>query len=322
MRSPRTVSYSRRAAISRPSIKWGASVFLVLLLVAYATVSYFIATGVTKAERKQQEAHPTDHGLLFENVEFLSRRGDVTLRGWFLPAEANSPTLIFVHGIGSIRSGNNATELAAAMVELGFSVLLFDLRAHGTSEGEKISGGIFESQDVLGAFDFVLAQGTLPERIGVLGFSMGAGTSVLAAADEPRIQALVIDSTYASATDLISQETARKTPFPEWLVSIFVPGANFLADIIYDIDLDALAPEARVAELDYPVMVIHGTADTRIPVDHGLRVYRAAHPDSVLWTVPDVEHVDAFLDHPDNYVQRVAGYFIHRFGSDPPEPSP
>ena len=56
------------------------------------------------------------------------------------------PDLIFVHGIGSVRTGDNAMELAARLIYLGYNALLFDLRAHGTSGGDKVSGGCMNSK--------------------------------------------------------------------------------------------------------------------------------------------------------------------------------
>ena len=130
--------------------------------------------------------------------------------------------------------------------------------------------------------------------------------------EEPGIRALVVDSTYADASELLAQETARKTVFPRWLTPIFIPASKLMAKQIYGIDIDELVPEVAVAQLDYPILVIHGTADERIPFDHGERVHRSAHPDSVIWLVPDVDHVDAFLTHPDEYERRVVEYFESR----------
>ena len=298
----------------RRALRWGIPAAVVLLVVVYGLVSYFIALGVTKAERKDQEDHPTAYGLQFEEVEFISRRGDVNLSGWNIPVDAQSPTLIFVHGISSNRTGDEAMDLTARLVGRGFSVLMFDLRAHGSSEGDKISGGDHERQDVLGAFDFLLGRGISPDRIGVLGLSMGAGTSVLALADELSIRALVADSPYANISDLLPHEIDRKTVIPEWLAPIFVPGAKLWANVVFNIDIGALDPEGAVAHLDYPILVIHGTADTRIPVEHGVRVHMASHPDSSLWLVPEVDHVDSFLTYPEEYVERVASYFAARLG--------
>ena len=296
----------------RRAIRWGVPVLLVLLIVAYGLISYIIASGVTKAERKDQEDHPSAYGLEYEDVEFISRKGDVTLEGWYIPGQSRRPTILFVHGIGSFRSGDNAVELSSRLVDLGFNVLLFDLRAHGSSGGEKISGGYFEREDVLGAFDFLVEQGAPPGSIGLIGFSMGAGISVLSAAKEPAIHALVADSPFANASDLIAQETARKTPFPEWITPVFVPGAKLAANLFYGINVGALVPEEVVKRLPYPVLVIHGLADTRIPSEHGVRVYQAAHPDSSIWLIPEVEHVDAFLDYPDEYFERIVDYFDSR----------
>ena len=294
--------------------RWAIPVVLVLVVVAYGLISYLIASGLTKAERKEQEDHPTAYGLSFEEVEFVSRKGDVNLEGWYLPGERGKPTLIFVHGIGSVRTGDNAMGLAARLVSHGYNVLLFDLRAHGSSGGDKISGGVYEQQDVLGAFDFLVGQGIPGESIGVLGFSMGAATALLAVSQEPAINAVVADSPYANASDMIAQETARKTIFPRWLVPVFMPVAKLMAGKIHGIDVGTLVPEEAVKGIPYPILVIHGQGDTRIPFKHGVKVHKAAHPESNIWLVPEVEHVDASLTYPDEYVERVMAYYDARLG--------
>ena len=288
-------------------------VVLVVLAVLYGLVSFLIAQGVTKADRDPQEDHPSNYGLAFEDIEFPSQRGDLVLSGWYLPGDESSPHLIFVHGIGSVRSGDNAVELAARLVEQGYNVLLFDLRGHGSSGGDKVSGGYFERWDVLGAFDYLVERGIDPGRIGLMGFSMGAATSILAAAEEPRITALVADSPYADASDLIAREAARKTPFPLWLMPIFIPTTKLMAKGIYGIDIGALVPEEEAAHLDFPLLIIHGTDDQRIPLEHGERVFKAAKAGSIMWRAPGVDHVDAFLTYPDEYVDRVTEYFGSRF---------
>ena len=299
--------------LRKRSMRLAFAAGLAVIVILYGLVSFLIAQGVTKADRDPQEDHPSNYGLAFEDVEFPSRRGDIMLSGWYLPGEDSSPDLIFVHGLSSDRSGDNAVELAERMVGLGYNVLLFDLRGHGSSEGDKVSGGYFERWDVLGAFDYLMERGVDPARTGLLGFSMGAATSIMAAAEEPRITALVADSPYADASDLIAREAARKTPFPLWLMPIFIPTAKLMAKGIYGIDIGELVPEQAVAGLGYPVLIIHGTEDQRVPLDQGQRVVQAAAEGSFLWRVPGVDHVDAFLTFPDEYVGRVTEYFGSRF---------
>ena len=205
------------------ALKLGLPIVVLVLIVVYGLISYLIASGVTKAERKDQEDHPSVYELVFEEVEFLSRKGDVILRGWYLPGNSAKSTIIFVHGMGSTRSGDRAVELASRLVERGFNILMFDLRGHGSSGGDQVSGGYFEQWDVLGAFDFLARKGVPPGLIGLVGFSMGASTAILAAAQEPAFGALVADSPYAKAYELIAHEAARKTVLPRWSTPIFTP---------------------------------------------------------------------------------------------------
>ena len=298
----------------RRALRITVPVAVFVLLVLYAGIGYMIASGVTGAEREPHEDSLSAYGITYDDVEFLSRAGDVNLDGWYVAAQESAPTVIFVHGIGSQRTGDQMTELAVTFYGQGFGFLMFDLRAHGVSGGELTSGGYHERFDVLGAFDYLKTRGVDPGDIGVLGLSMGAGTSVMAAAIEPQMTALVLDSPYARVSELIAQEAARKTPFPGWFTPVFIPMAVFWADVLYDIDVKAMAPEVVVAELNYPIMVIYGTADTRIPSEHGQRVYDAAPQGSVLWVVDGSDHLDAYIDHPDEYAERVVSYFRERLG--------
>jgi pimeloyl-ACP methyl ester carboxylesterase len=300
----------------RRVVRWGLPLLVVLLVVAYLGVSYLIASQVAESEHKEQEELPGEYGLVYEDVEFMSRADGLALSGWYIQADSEGPTLLFVHGIGGVRSGDNAVELASMLVERGFDVLMFDLRGHGSSEGDRVSGGDHERQDVLGALDFLEGRGVALENVGVLGFSMGAGTAALAMAEAPEVRALVLDSPYANASDRIAHEIGVRSVFPAWIAPVFVPGAKVVARLQFDIDIGALVPERVVADLDYPLLIIHGEADTRIPVEHGIRVHMASHTDSELWLVEGVDHVDAFLTYPEEYTDRVAAYFEERLGGE------
>jgi pimeloyl-ACP methyl ester carboxylesterase len=293
------------------SFRWAIGLTL-LLLVAYLGIAFLMVRGATSTDREPVEGHPADFGLAYEDVSFEARGGGPLLRGWYLDSASEGPALIFVHGIGGQRGGDGAVALAAELVRAGYDVLLFDLRGHGESEGDRVSGGYFERRDVLGAYDLLIERGARPGGVGIIGFSMGAGIAVMVAAQEPGIAAVVADSPFADVDDLIAQETAGKTPIPRFAVPLLLPPAKLIAEAFYDIDLGELVPERAAGELDYPVLVIHGEADTRIPVSHGRRVHDNAPAGSELWTLPGVEHVDAYLKAPDEYVARLTRYFASR----------
>lgn len=300
-----------------------AGVAIAIMLGQYGLISFYITQQMTRVERTMQEDHPRNYGLTTEEVEFPSRRGDVSLSGWYLAGNrtagaAEGPAVIFVHGLGSVRSSDAAVGLAARLVERGYSALLFDLRGHGSSGGEEVSGGYFERWDVLGAYDYLLKErGHTAGEVGLIGFSMGAATAILTAELEPEIPAVVADTTYTSVSDLLAQEVARKTPLPDWITPVFIPGTELMANGIYGINIGELAPEKAIAGLGYPLLIIHGDADQRVPVGHGERVAAAAPAGSAFWRTPGVDHVDSFKAFPAEYVERVTSYLSGRLMSHP-----
>ena len=300
--------------LRQPRLRTAIAAIFVLLVIIYGGISFLIAQGVTSAERDPQEDHPRNYGLAWEDVKFPARGEELRLSGWYLQGDrlggGDGPHIIFVHGLSSVRSANESVGLAARLVREGYSVLLFDLRGHGSSEGDQVSGGYYERWDLWGAYDYLVAyRGAVPGKVGLLGFSMGGATAILAATEEPGIRAVAADSPYAAASELVAQEAARKTPFPSWLVPIFMPAVKLMANGIYGIDLGTLSPVKAVAQLDYPVLIIHGTKDERVPLDHGERVAAAGRDGTILWRVDSEGHVNSLEAFPDEYFERVEAYF-------------
>ena len=287
---------------------------IVGLVGVYVWVSYRMAANLTTAERTELEGTPEDFGRVYEPVRFMSRSKDVMLEGWYLAGRGGMPVIILLHGIGSNRTGGEMIELACLINDRGYGVLMFDLRGHGESGEGLMSAGWHERMDVLGAVDYLAGRGVPDGKIGVLGFSLGAAACALAAAEDPRIRAAVLDCPFARASELIQSEVDLRTPFPGWVALLFKPLSLLLAGWLYDIDVNGVAPEDAVARLDYPVLVVVTPDDDRIPPEHGVRVYEAAQDGSELWMVEDVEHCAAFSIHRDEYMERVCTYFEARLG--------
>src|SRR5215213_11891325 len=103
-----------------------AMLCLVLLYLVFAFVMVYTAT--QPQARKPFEQQPEQFELVYEDVSFKPRNGDLALRGWLLPGQPEAPFLIFVHGINSQRTNSKALELASRLViEHGYNVLMFDL---------------------------------------------------------------------------------------------------------------------------------------------------------------------------------------------------
>ncbi|PZR03285.1 MAG: hypothetical protein DI536_36170 [Archangium gephyra] len=121
-----------------------------------------------------------------------------------------------------------------------------------------------ERFDVLGAVDWLRAHGY--GRVGVLGASMGAATTLFAAAAEPAIAAVVADSPFVDFGLMIERQYRRLSRLPVW----FLPGALALGRLLTGIDLLRVRPlDAAAALSGRPALVIHSEGDRFIPAADG-----------------------------------------------------
>lgn len=286
---------------------WGA----IFACAAYLGISYYILESLTMAGRHPLKDSAKTLHIPYEDITFYSRTDQIKLKGWFFPAIENRFTLIFVHGINTNRISNKHTlNIAKDFVHHGVNVFMFDMRAKGESEGKFSSGGFFEKLDVLGAFDYLVETKKIPlSQIGILGFSMGGATSILAVSMEPKVQALVVEAPYSDARKLIAQEAAIATGAPMWVAQMFIPAVKFFAKTIYQIKLDQMVPKEAVGKIQMPIFLIHGIEDTRLPPFHSKNIYKNAHKGSELWLVSETTHTDAYRTHPQEYISRLISYY-------------
>jgi len=226
----------------------------------------------------------------------------VTLRGWYLPSQ-NGAAVIVGHGHGAHR----ALEPAEILARNGYGALAFDWRAHGESDGDLCTFGYYEVRDVEGALAWLQAQPDVdPERIGILGESMGAVTAIRAAARMPGVKAVVADSPYPSLEDGIGN-VWRGTSLPAFP---FVPLQIALGEWWTGLDLDDMQPLDDVAAISpRPILILAGGQDPVIGPDAGQRYYQASGEPKELWFEPDLGHVSFWKAMPDEYERRVVSFF-------------
>jgi fermentation-respiration switch protein FrsA (DUF1100 family) len=266
-----------------------------------AGMSWWQADAFMHPRRHPAVETPGDRGLVYQNVTFPASDG-VTLRGWYLPSQ-NGAAVIVGHGIGAHRA-LGPTEILARN---GYGVLAFDWRAHGESDGDLCTFGYYEVLDVEGALAWLQAQPDVdPERIGILGESMGAVTAIRAAARMPDIKAVVADSPYPSLEDGI-RNIWRGTGLPAFP---FVPLQIALGEWSTGLDLDDMQPLDDVAAISpRPILILAGGQDPIIGPDAGQRYYAAAGEPKDLWFEPDLGHVSFEKAMPAEYERRVVSLF-------------
>ena len=158
---------------------------LILLILATGLVLSFYFTHRSRLG----EVHPPDeYGLEYESIVFRTSDG-LTLRGVWVPAAGSDKAVVILHGHGS--SYDFDVYRAPALHAAGFSVLLFDFRAHGRSDGKRMTFGYEERRDVLGAIEFLHQRGM--KHIGLLGFSYGGMVAMISAAEYSPVEAAISD---------------------------------------------------------------------------------------------------------------------------------
>ena len=240
---------------------------------------------------------------LAKEVTFPSHDDGIRISGWFFKADVTpAPAVILCHGIWTGR--RECLPLALRFRAAGYNVLAFDFRAHGLSDGKFTSVGHHETNDVLGAVDYVKTCDEVdPHRIGVIGFSMGAAASIQAAARCEDIAALVADSAYATFLDAAKYSFRLVTRVPHFPLA---PLAMQWGKWIVNVDAAQLRPIDVIGRIaPRPVMIAHGALDEIVPVRHAHTLFKAAGEPKELWVEATAHHVGARDTDPDGYFARV-----------------
>jgi pimeloyl-ACP methyl ester carboxylesterase len=227
----------------------GAGVYA--LLIAYVYVFQARLIFFPNVPGRALGTTPSQIGLRFEEVRITT--GDhVDLHGWYVPAAAGAPAVLFCHGnAGNISHRLDWLEILRGM---GFSVLLFDYRGFGLSSGAPTEQGTY--LDAQAAWDYLTnTKGFAPGNIVIVGESLG-GPIAAHLAKNVAPGALILVSTFTSVPDL-----ARSF---YWYLPV-----RLLARFRYP-------TAAYVASVHVPTLVIHSRDDETVPFLHGEELHRRA----------------------------------------------
>ncbi|MFA5135587.1 MAG: alpha/beta hydrolase [Patescibacteria group bacterium] len=278
---------------------------LLLLLFLSAGLAWFIASRVIMQPR---EVHPEEwrqYDLSPEKISFTTTDG-IKLAGAFI-AGTNGATIILLHGYG--RSKEQMLPQASMLRRAGFSILMFDFRASGESEGKYITFGGKEQRDLEAAVYYLNSRKDVEiSRVGLLGFSMGGAVGIMKSGDLPAIKAIVISSTYARFKSVIWQNFQlylKGIPFFPigWFVLFII---KFRTGIYYPY----ITPVKYLHKLRArPLMIIHGAHDRRILAQDALEFQRRAPWLKEFWLVHNAAHDDVYSITKAEYEMRVVSFF-------------
>lgn len=142
-----------------------------------------------------------------------------------------------------------------------------------------------------------------------LGESMGAAILLESLRVEPRFRAVVAECPFATFEEIAFDRLAQLSRFPRFLLWPLVYGGQLYAQVRCGLDLRQASPGAAVARIQVPILLIHGDRDVNIPPRHSRELHAINPRATTLWEVPGATHVAASVAAPEEYVQRVVGWF-------------
>lgn len=291
--------------------------FAVVLLIPVLGIAGVVGAGWIGSNRALSPGTSTygwslaDYPDLHPEPVVIRSTTGAQLAARFLPGRTRA-TVVVSHGYGGTQE--ELLPLTAALNRTGLSVLSYDLRGCGGSTG-RITFGALEQQDLRSVVDYLQTRPDVDrERIGAFGFSMGAATTLMAAADDTRIRAVVADSAWSEVDHWFRPSWTEVLTRP---MAQFTPVSRFLLGRRTGVDLDALRPVDRVARISpRPLLLIATPADQVVPAADTDRLFAAAGEPKQIWQIEGEGH-GATTRH-EAFDQRVTAFFTTHLQSGRP----
>jgi fermentation-respiration switch protein FrsA (DUF1100 family) len=192
--------------------------------------------------------------------------------------------LLWAHGNGGNLTGRAAD--AHALAQQGLAVFIFDYRGYGKSEGSPDEHGIY--RDTEAAYAFLTGdRGVVPERIVLLGRSLGSAPAVRLATRVPHAGTVLV-------SPLPSTKRMARRMFGGLPVDLFMRSRFPVID--------------WVAQRDTPLLVMHGDRDQVIPVSFGREVFEAAAEPKQFVLLPGAGHNDILMVSGHDYIDPLAAF--------------
>src|SRR5215207_2031519 len=284
----------------RRLLKLALTIVAGLVLAYYLVIPTVIALVLIHYRQPICCVTPADRGLTtYEDVRLTTTDG-LTLVGWYVPSRTGA-AIITLHGSGGNRTGT--LEHAAMLARHGYGILLLDLRGHGNSGGQ-VALGWDANLDIDAALAYLCTRLDVdPQRIGVLGLSMGGEVAIQAAAHTKWIKAVVSDG--AGARSLGDRLSGPINPLA---VPAMWTSTNAMALFT------GLTPPPPLTELipriaPRPLLIISAGHGMGGEVELSDRFYAVAGEPKQHWQIPEAEHTGGLAARPQEYEAKVIAFF-------------
>lgn len=257
-----------------------AGLYLIFVLVVYVvqrSLLYFPDQNVLSESRLKEAG--------FEAVIITATSGGNLTSLWRAPKSPDSPVLQFFHG----NAGSHFTRIPVyrQLAAEGSGVLAAGYPGYGGNSGRPSEASLHAAAQA--HYDWLIAQDIAPERIVLVGESLGSGIATRLAA-ENRAAGLILLAAYTGMDDIAQSQ------FP------LLPARWLIKDRYRSID--------HVAAIRMPLSWIHGRQDTLIPFAMGQTLFDAAREPKTAHSIAGAGHNDLWQHGADELVHRDAATFV------------
>ncbi|MEM0995205.1 MAG: alpha/beta fold hydrolase [Bacteroidota bacterium] len=243
-----------------------------------------------------------DEARRYEPVAIEGANG-IILQGYESTAPSKKGTIILVHGIGGC--GRSMLGLSRILGTIGYGVIAFDNRAHGSSGGHYCTYGYYEKYDIKAVVDYLLTK-TPDAQIGIWGNSLGGAIAIQALELDERIAFGITESTFTDFRTIVLD-------YKERLFGIRVPlladYAILRASKIGNFNAENIRPIESVKNVEQPVLIAHGDQDRRINVTYGKTLFNnLASEEKELIIVEGGKHAGLSRVAGDSYLEKIVAF--------------
>lgn len=212
----------------------------------------------------------------------------------YVVSQNSNKWAIVVHGYGG--SGKLMSDKSKYFYDMGYNVLIPDLRGHGKSEGDYIGMGWKDRLDIISWINFIIKENPNAEIV-LHGTSMGAATVLMTSGENlpSNVKAIVADCAYTSAWDEFSYQLETYLKVPSYYI---LNVTNMVTKLKAGYSLKEASALECVKKATVPILYIHGDKDKFVPYSMMDKLYDATISPKEKLTIEGGEHANSDLVSP------------------------
>ncbi len=246
----------------------------------------------------------------WEDTNIFSSDQLLNLHAYEIKQENSDLWAIIVHGYCS--KGSEMFDKAEQFYQMGYNILIPDLRGHGKSEGDYIGMGWHDRLDILSWVNQITAKQEDAQII-LYGVSMGAATVMMASGENlpDTVKAIIEDCGYTSVEDEFAYQLKEIFGFSKFPV---IPLASMVTQVRAGYNFKEASAIKQVRKSNTPILFIHGDQDTFVPSYMIDELYHAAICPKEKLVIQGAGHAEAATINPELYWNTIQSFLDQYIG--------